>query len=161
MKAYTGVGSRKTPDDVLKLMHRFGAYMSDRMILRSGGAVGADMAFQYGCESKDGSQEIYLAKHCTPEAMEIASKFHPAWNRCGNYARLLHGRNAFQVLGHTLDDPSALMICWTPDGCVSHKTRSINTGGTGTAISIAEYYNIPIFNLRNPSHQQYIADKLI
>ena len=41
------------------------------------------------------------------------------------------------------------VICWTPDGCESHLTRSIKTGGTGTAIAIASTNGIPVFNLKN------------
>jgi len=96
--------------------------------------------------------EIYLAKDATAKAMEIAEKFHPAWNRCSSYAKKLHARNAFQVLGRNLNKPSSFLICWTPDGCISHKTRSIKTGGTGTAISIADHYNVPVFNLNRPDH---------
>ena len=35
--------------------------------------------------------------------------------------------------------PSNFVVCYTPDGKAS--------GGTGQAIRIAEYYNIPIYNL--------------
>jgi len=40
------------------------------------------------------------------------------------------------------------LICWTPDGCESHRYRNRETGGTGTAISIADYHNIKIYNLQ-------------
>lgn len=84
--------------------------------------------------------------------MEIAKKFHPAWGACSDYAKKLHGRNAFQVLGGGLECKSQFLVCWTPDGCISHKTRSIETGGTGTAISIADHYKIEIINLKIDSH---------
>jgi hypothetical protein len=116
-------------------------------ILRSGGAKGADTAFESGAGM---FKQIFYAKQCTPAAMEIAKRFHPAWNRCTEFTRKLHGRNTFQVLGSYLDEPSEGLICWTRDGCVSHKTRNINTGGTGTAISIAEAYGVKITNLAIP-----------
>jgi hypothetical protein len=34
-----------------------------------------------------------------------------------------------------------MVVCWTKDGKSS--------GGTGQALRIAEYYSIPIFNLKN------------
>jgi len=54
----------------------------------------------------------------------------------------------FKFLEKDLSTLSEFLICWTPDGCINHKDRSIKTGGTGTAISIADYYKIPIYNLK-------------
>ena len=149
---YTGVGSRKTPAHILALMRNIAIKLASiNHTLRSGGADGADKAFEAGAGTQ---KQIFFASTCTPEAMDIAKRFHPAWDRCSAFARKLHGRNAFQVLGPNLNDPSTGLICWTPDGCVSHRTRSINTGGTGTAISIAEAYGVPISNLAIPEHYE-------
>jgi hypothetical protein len=148
---YTGVGSRKTPNNVLALMNRIAIKMSYiGYTLRSGGAEGADTAFELGASIK----EIYYAKDCTPEAMTIAAQFHPAWHKCSEFARKLHGRNAFQVLGRQLNDPSQYCICWTPDGATTHRERVYRTGGTGTAISIADHYKVPVINLAIPSEFQ-------
>jgi len=149
---YTGVGSRKTPKDIQNLMVSIAANLAAKgYTLRSGGADGADKAFEYGCGV--GAKEIYLPNMATPEAMEIAAKYHGAWDKCSAYVRKLHGRNAFQVLGLDLKTPSKFLLCWTPDGCISHKIRSVRTGGTGTAISIADAYGIPVFNLKLTEHR--------
>ena len=154
MKYYTGVGSRKAPRDILMLMRGVAAVLRAKgFVLRSGGADGADKAFESGAGS---SKDIFYAKDATPAAMEIAEKFHPAWDRCGEYARKLHGRNSFQVLGPGLNDPSNFLICWTPDGCIDHATRTIQTGGTGTAISIASENGVQVFNLAVPAHRKRI-----
>ena len=120
--------------------------------LRSGGAIGADLAFEYGCGIYQGKKEIYFPHHATTEAMEMAAKFHPVWDRLSPYVRSLHARNAFQVLGLDLQTPSTCLICWTQDGCTSHAARSVKTGGTGTTISIASSHQIPVYNLVIPSH---------
>jgi hypothetical protein len=146
---YTGIGSRKTPLEILELMEKIAEKLdNDGYILRSGGADGADTAF----ECRTNRKEIFVAAHCTKESMAIAAQFHPAWNRCKLFARKLHGRNSFQVLGADLKTPSKFVICWTQDGAISHSERSIRTGGTGTAISIASHYGVPVFNLRRPDH---------
>lgn len=145
---YTGVGARATPNVVLSLMYRIAIKMASLgYTLRSGGADGADSAFEKGASKK----EIFYAKDCTPAAMEMASQFHPAWHKCSEFARKLHGRNSFQVLGRNLNYPSEYCMCWTPDGCTSHATRQFSTGGTGTAISIASAHNIPVINLAIPA----------
>ena len=145
MKYYTGVGSRKTPQHILDFMNRLAhKFASLGYILRSGGAKGADTAFANGAE---GLVKIYRPEHATPEAMAIAEKVHPAWHLCDGYARALHARNAFQVLGDDLKTPSSMLVCWTPDGCRSHATRTRYTGGTGTAISIASNHGIRVANL--------------
>ncbi len=123
-------------------------------VLRSGGAVGADTAFEAGCMLVLGKSEIYFAQDATEEAMAIARNYHPVWHKLSPFAQMLHGRNAFQVLGRDLKTPSSRLICWTPDGCISHKQRSSKTGGTGTAISIASDWDIPIFNLKIQSHRK-------
>ena len=54
---YTGIGSRKTPKTILKLFTEVAIYLSKQgYILRSGGAKGADQAFERGAAKK----EIYL-----------------------------------------------------------------------------------------------------
>jgi len=142
---YTGVGSRKTPIHIMAIMKAIAEkHAALGYILRSGGAPGADVAFESGAGEK---KNIFFAKHATKEAMAIAKTYHKAWDRVGDYARKLHGRNAFQVLGKELNSPSRGLICWTKDGCQCHEARSIVTGGTGTAISIADAYEIPISNL--------------
>jgi len=154
MKYYTGVGSRKTPVDILDMMTRLAlAFAYHGYTLRSGGAYGADQAFEKGSALKEIFYPIDIDRSpIALEALALAAKFHPAWNHCSAFAKRLHGRNAFQVLGRNLSVPSEFLICWTPDGCTSHATRSITTGGTGTAISIASAHGIPVNNLARPEH---------
>ena len=144
---WTGVGSRKTPTYIMAIMKTIAAkHASLGYELRSGGAVGADTAFEAGAGR---NKRIYLAKEATDDAMAIAAAYDKAWERLSQYVKKLHGRNAFQVLGRDLRSPSRGLICWTPDGCQCHETRSVVTGGTGTAISIADAYGVPISNLAN------------
>lgn len=58
---YTGIGSRKTPKVFLDLFEQVGETLADYdFILRSGGANGADRAFEKGCNNLNGEKEIYL-----------------------------------------------------------------------------------------------------
>ena len=135
---YSGIGSRKTPVEILDIMQRVAVKLSSTHILRSGGAIGADSAFEYGC---NGNSIIYKADSATDESIELASQFHPAWNKCTDYVKKLHGRNALILLGEQLRNPSKFVICWTPDGN--------DVGGTGLGIRIACHYGIPVVNLVN------------
>ena len=149
MKFYTGVGSRNTPSDILAVMTTVANKLSRcGYVLRSGGATGADTAFARGSLQS----EIYRPEHATPESLKLAASVHPAWNRCSEYAKKLHARNCFQVLGRNLDTPSDFLLCWTPDGCTGKHNRSISTGGTATAIVLAEQRKIRVYNLKNPEH---------
>ena len=160
MKYYSGIGSRKTPENILKVTQLIAHCLEKRgYTLRSGGAQGADAAFEEGVQNPQNKQ-IYYAEQTSPEAMEIAAKYHPSWGRCSDYSKKLHGRNSFQVLGFNLNEPSEFLICWTPDGCTQHIGRSIQTGGTGTAISIAEAYGTRVCNLQRPDHYQKTWDWL-
>lgn len=151
MQFYTGIGSRKTPTDICKFMTKIAFYLKENYTLRSGGAKGADTAFELGAVS---NKEIYRPNLSNKEVEEFALSFHPLKEKVNTfkpYVRALHGRNAYQIVGLNYKDPvlSKFVLCWTPDGCESHTTRTMDTGGTGTAISIAHYYKVPILNLKN------------
>lgn len=131
-------------------MRKIGKYLAEQgWVLRSGGAIGADSAFEQGCDSGRGKKEIFYAsnnkgkivtdKNVWEEAAKLAEGIHPAWEKCNEYARKLHSRNCFQVMGGDLCSPVSLLICWTKNGKAS--------GGTATAINLALRNNIPVYNL--------------
>lgn len=162
MRYYTGIGSRNTPPDILELMTKIATYLEQQgYTLRSGGANGADSAFEAGVHNPNNA-DIYLPWkgfnnsssplwHIAPRAFEIAETFHPAWDRCSHGARKLHARNVHQVLGFDLVTPtrSDFVICWTPNGEL--------VGGTSQAIRIAHYFGIPVFNLGDQNAQQLFS----
>lgn len=139
-KFYTGVGSRSTPPHILEIMTNLAEKLAlEGWILRSGGALGADSAFEFGTARVNGPKEIYLASDANKTALEMASTIHPAWHRCSDYVRKLHARNCFQVLGRDLRTPSLFLVCWTLGGA--------DIGGTRTAIVLARNHNIEVINL--------------
>lgn len=147
---YAGIGSRETPDDVLKSFIRIAKYLAkEGYILRSGGAGGADLAFENGCDVEGGKKEIYLPWRCfngsysslilsNPKAFDIAAKYHPYWHNLKDGAKKLQARNSHQVLGKNLETPSSFIICWTKGGK--------DIGGTAQAIRIARDNDIKVFN---------------
>jgi len=164
MYYYTGIGSRKTPDDVLKQMTTLASNLElTGFTLRSGGAAGADSAFEAGVKDPKNA-DIYLPWHnfnnnpsAHQHAYDMAKHFHPNWNACSQAARKFHARNCYQVLGLDLKTPSQFVLCWTPNAKVA--------GGTGQALRIAEHYSISIFNLADEhwesAFDHYITDWLM
>lgn len=151
---YAGIGSRKTPESILNVMTNIAKKLDPKYILRSGGADGADLAFELGSTNKEiflpwdnfnkNDSELvfkHFPIHIKESAWELVQKFHPAPQKLSYSARTLHSRNMCQILGEHLDDPSDFVICWTDNG----KPK----GGTGTAIKCAEYHRIPVYNLYN------------
>lgn len=137
---YAGVGSRKTPSDILTLMTYYATVLGFKgYILRSGGAKGADLAFEIGAPAN--RKQIFTANDATPAALEMASTIHPAWDKCSDYAKRLHARNCMIVLGQNLDHPVDFVLCWTPGGLVQ--------GGTAQAIRLANREGIKVFNMYN------------
>ena len=161
MAYYAGIGSRETPPPILSLMTEVAQKMEkDGWTLRSGGAAGADSAFEHGVENPQ-NKEVYLPSSyfndrssskegfidatqlaSYPEALKTVNLFHPAPGKLSDFARKLMARNAMQVLGSSLEDPSTLIIAWTKDGKM--------IGGTSQALRIARYHSIPVLNLGNP-----------
>lgn len=155
---YTGIGSRETPQHMLTLITRIASVLDGMgYTLRSGGADGADLAFEEGATNK----EIYLPWNKFNNSSSdlvygdnylsnyIAKDLHPAWPNLKQGARRLMARNVNQVLGTDFNNPSEFVLCWTSDGCESHEARTSKTGGTGLAISLASKLDIPIYNLSN------------
>lgn len=138
MNYYAGIGSRQTPEFTLEQMRNIAWRMADLgYILRSGGAKGADSAFSSMADSK----EIFLPTDHIPLWTEIFTNFfHPNPKALkSGYTRNLMNRNALQILGIDGNTPVEFVVCWTVNG--------EKKGGTSQAIRIAEYYNIPVFNL--------------
>lgn len=173
---YTGVGSRETPIDIYNLMIRFAA-LQDK-VLRSGGADGADSAFQFGCEQGTPGRKL-----------EIPEIYHP-WenfnhNKAGSTPGMfdytleerqfaeyvlykvlpnlwvkpsvmsLFRRNVYQVTGLAINVEdtvcSDFLLCYTKDGCTGRSNYDRSTsGGTGVAILIADEFDVPVFNLQRP-----------
>jgi hypothetical protein len=158
MHTYAGIGSRDTPPGILHLMEEVAFYKAmDGWFLNSGGAKGADSAFERGVLRANYYADIYCFKDYTPaprvlhfnsesfpnfeQALELASSFHPAWDRCSDYAKKLHARNAYIILSNSLENPVDVVYCWTPGGGI--------VGGTGQALRMARHYEIEVFNFAN------------
>jgi len=145
---YTGVGSRETPAIVKAFMSVVASMLeTSGYILRSGGADGADNAFESGV-TVVANKEIWVpwlgfnkSKSLllpSDDAYTLASTIHPVWNQLKPGAKSLHARNCHQVMGKDLNTPSRFVLCWTENAEVK--------GGTATAIKLALNNNIPVLN---------------
>lgn len=151
MRYYVGIGSRKTPQNVCDAMTKLAVKLdSIGFTLRSGGATGADIAFERGTSNK----EIFLPWKSyngnnstlyepSESAIDFSRKLFPHFPGASRGTRLMISRNMHQVLGQQphISTKSEFIICWTENGKPS--------GGTRYAIKAAEYFNIPVFNLKN------------
>lgn len=164
-KSYAGIGSREIPQDVMSYMNTAALKLAAAgYTLRSGGADGADSAFEMGCIQGGGQKEIFLPwkgfnsnksslYYISKEALDLAEDFHPRWDKLNQAAQKLMARNGYQVLGSKLDHRANFVICWTKDGKAS--------GGTGQAIRIANHYNIQVYNLKNETDKEKLQEFLV
>lgn len=148
---YAGVGSRQTPPVMLEYFYVLAAFLwrEHALVLRSGGAPGADSAFERGAPMADiflpwaGFNGNRSPLHEPPAiAYDIAAAHHPAWDKLTPPVQRLMARNSQQVLGGNCNMPSRFVVCWTPNASGS--------GGTGQAIRIARAYDIPVFDFGKP-----------
>lgn len=174
MLYYAGIGRHKnTPPHMLNIIGSVASFMgSVGWTLRSGGALECDTAFENGCDRVKGAKEIYLPWRAfnhnlselnpaiypfNDEEKEFTAKFHPAWNKCGPSARLMHTRNTRIMLGMQpihgpIVQPVKFVICWTEEGK--------EDGGTGQALRVAHALNIPIINFgsaNNPAELEHLV----
>jgi hypothetical protein len=159
---YAGIGARATPPQVLKIMSQLASKLESMgYLLRSGGAAGADAAFERGVRNP-AAKQIYLPSKSFNsryadnisyidattlpnwnQAIATVNQFHPAPERLSDFARNLMARNAMQVLGSSMNQPAKMVVAWTPGGQT--------VGGTGQALRIAQAHGIPIRNLGDPN----------
>ena len=171
-KIYAGIGARATPPEVLEIMRALASRMEiDDWKLRSGGAKGADSAFEAGI-ANTANKSIYLPGRSFnqrsagmpgvydstrqpgwQEALQTVAEYHPAPGQLSPFARNLMARNAMQVMGPRMDAPADLVVAYTPGGRI--------TGGTGQALRMAGDIGIPVRNLGDPavlaSVRRYLA----
>lgn len=173
LKSYAGVGSRETPAPILRLMRQMAASLAEQgWMLRTGGAPGADSAFESGVKPEQ--MELYLPwpgfngkrsafLRPTEEAVRMGLRYHPLLAKFDPASEVLltdrklrtltqlMGRNVHQVLGADCRSPSKFLVCWTKDGADGTTIlTSSKTGGTGQAIRIAADHKVPVFNLQHP-----------
>jgi alkylated DNA repair dioxygenase AlkB len=155
---YAGIGSRETPKEVMDQMTELAKELESRgYTLRSGGAQGADTAFEKGVTSK---KEIFPGAQKSGEReMKIAREIHPNPNALDNsknpqFVWNLMARNTNQVFGKNLDTPVDFVIAWTQDGLTDYTKRTVKSGGTGQAIDMASRKGIPVINLANSNWRQ-------
>jgi hypothetical protein len=167
--AYAGIGSRKTPPDQLARMKVAAQRLAGMgFTLRSGGADGADTAFESGAGEKkeiflpwrgfNGRDSVFFEP--SRDAQNVAAALHPAWDKLSPAAKKLMARNSHQVLSASLKNPVQFVACWTPDGCSHESERGFDTGGTGQAIALASRWGIPVFNFARPDAGERMRDFL-
>lgn len=167
---FAGIGSRDTPHAVLDLMKDAGALLAhDGWTLRSGGALGADTAFELGVVSAPDHPrpEIYYANALALEksgnpngafATRVVHErmvriFHPAPDKLRGNGFHLMARNGCQIFGPDFTQPSSCVICWTVGGQ--------GKGGTGQAIRMATATGIPVIDLGKPELQGITAAEIL
>lgn len=159
MKFYAGVGSRETPRAVQNEMTAIAQRLRTLgFVLRSGGADGADTAFERGAgpdkrvyvpwigfKGRHGENMVVVGRD--PGLQATAAQCHPAWWKLSAAGRMLHTRNVAQVLGYSPEDAvnSSFVVCWTPGASGS--------GGTGQAIRIAQKYGVKVYDLASATQR--------
>lgn len=162
MKKYAGIGPRDLP---LIWRDRFRLIGEDAAnagwMLRSGAALGADAAFEFGCDRANGQKQIFLPwpgfnghkslfKEPPKAAYLLIDELFPDAPCRSKGVRALFARNCQQILGPNLDDWSHLVICWTKNGQ--------DIGGTGRAIKVAKHFDIPVVNLFQDTYYSDLFD---
>lgn len=172
-KYYTGIGAIDTPTDVLNLMVSIGKYFANKnYTLRSGGARGADQAFERGCGN--GPKEIYLpfpnyegndsSLFMTYDifrkiaALKVWSKLKASLNEENPRINLdslpkdtqyRYARDVQQILGADFHSPSEKVIYWVPKDAKE---------GTRITLFIAQHMGVPLENLADTKTYFYWKD---
>lgn len=187
-KTYACIGSRETPENIVKLTVKFANILAELgYAIYSGGCpLGMDMGGYRGAYSHPTSDKsknrIYSSwegmsgfRHCPDmgiyvpqnhfdnfqQAHDLGLKARGSWNGLGRGGIAHHSRNPYQVLGDDLASPVDFVLTWAP---YARKGAPYVKGGTATAVQIAVDHNIPIYNLIDPELEdriQYFCNVVI
>jgi len=154
-KFYTGIGSSNTPKYILLKINRISRKLSKKgYILRSGAANGSDTAFEKMAIQKEiflPFQKFNYNNSSLFEIDEIYFKIASIYVKDFYNESLIEqnfiARDVQQVINN--DIKSEFLICWTRNGATNRSFSRKRTGGTWYAIALADYLNIPIYNLAN------------
>lgn len=182
----TGIGSRETPPEELDLMTRIAAAAEKRgMRGRSGGAGGADLAFERGFTDPKNIDVIVPWKGFLPKGMTQADvdaflgrprprsgpgapvmlpwdKREEAEERASHYHPAWHKCSPGAKSLHTRNIPQVvgLELNRPADLVVAWTIDGKATGGTGQAIRMATDIGVPIANLKNPEEKKAVMQAL-
>ena len=117
-RTYAGIGHRDlagyTEPNTRLAVERVMTWLSGELeklgyTLNSGGAKGADSAFEAGVKDRL-HKNVFHPADATDETREIAKEIHPAGERLHGYALDLMARNTFQIFGGNLDTPVDFVV---------------------------------------------------
>ena len=163
---YTGIGARDLPEE----MYREFVYIGQRLAfkgytLRSGGAEGADSAFEFGhmCNNNipqpkeiflpwkgfnNNPSPYFITKANQDKLFSIASEIYPFWENAKHSVKCLHARNIQQVLGEEpgISPITDFVVCWT-------NRPEEQPRGTCFALHIAKKYGVKKYNFFFPAER--------
>ena len=164
--SYAGIGSRKIPKNVLIAFGALGKSLAELgFTLNSGGADGADLAFEKGCDAANGSKNIFIPwpgfngsksklTSIPAGAYEEAAAFRRNFDSFSSPVKKLLARDSIQVLGQDLITPVSFVACYA-----EKNKNGAAKGGTSMAISIAQSRGIKVINAYDyDSPKQFYQD---
>lgn len=182
MKYYSGIGSRATPKDILKLMEDIAYKLADKdYILRSGAAGGADTAFE------EGAKKWTLENATSFSGLPVMGNIYIPWQ---SFVKDMNQdyKDWYKVLDRMPKKAEAYQLAsethpaWDKCSVGAKALHARNTfqilgamldkpssflicwaqvdkhgqlkGGTRTAWELAKKHNVPCFNLYNEDDKQ-------
>lgn len=168
MLSYAGIGSRNISDAELKLISLISQKLSRYFVLYSGNAEGSDITFQSNCNNNCvimlpwlsfnktqydiNNSKAYFDVGNTPEGNASVDEFHPYPENLSQGARRMMARNYHQVSGYDIYPQVSFVVC-----CADPLPGGDVKGGTGQAVRIALYKQIPVVNIRKDRWQEFLT----
>ena len=96
----------------------------------------------------------------SPEIISIAKYFQPGFDELKLPIKGFLAKNVRVLLGSKGISRAIFLLCHSEDGVETARQVTSRTASVGHAIKVADKFNIPVFNLQNPSIEEQLMSYL-
>lgn len=167
-KPYAVVGNREFPTDLMpKLTSIVKKLDSLGYTARTGSMKGLDICVEELTSNvelqlpwKNFNDKESKNTFSSPEILALAKSFQPGFDELSLPIKGFLAKNVRVLLGSKGISRAIFLLCHSEDGVDSARHVSSRTASVGHAIKIADKFNIPVFNLKNPNVEEQLMSYL-
>ena len=167
-KPYAVVGNKEFPSDLIpKLTSIVKKLDSLGYTARTGSMKGLDVEVETITTNvelqlpwKNFNNKESKNTFSSPEILALAKSFQPGFEELALPIKGFLAKNVRVLLGSKGISRAIFLLCHSEDGVDTARQVTSRTASVGHAIKVADKFNIPVFNLKNPNVEEQLMSYL-